>query len=282
MDMLSRFFRNDQNNASHRIMHGLRWSHKEPGSVWRFKGHAEHDFWRWVCSWARAVRRPSDLGFDDGPFVLPALEEHEHIVEARTLRDGMLFALPAVGLAEQREERRRTIEERCERVAALVANSDQSLVWCHLNPEGDLLERLIPYAVQVSGSDSDDAKEERLLAFAAGEIRVLVTKPKIGAWGLNLQRCAHVTFFPSHSYEQYYQGVRRCWRFGQTRPVRVDIVSTESESGVLANLRRKAEQADRMFSALIAEMHNAVAIGRTKDGFDKKEEVPAWLFPTKK
>jgi hypothetical protein len=276
MDMLTRFFRNDQNNASHRIMHRMRWQHKEPGSVWRFKGHAEQPFWRWVCSWARAMRRPSDLGFDDARFVLPPLEEREHTVTARQIRDGMLFALPAVGLHEQREERRRTIAERCEKAAELVDHTDQALVWCHLNEEGDRLERLISGAIQIAGSDSDEAKEERLLAFANGEVRVLVTKPKIGAWGLNLQRCAHITFFPSHSYEQFYQGVRRCWRFGQTRSVVVDVIATDGERGVLANLRRKAAQADRMFSALVAHMNDALRIDKAGD-FEKPEEVPAWL-----
>jgi hypothetical protein len=277
MDMLSRFFRNDQNNASHRVRAGgTRWIHREPGTVWRFKGHAETPFWRWVCSWARAVRRPSDLGFDDDGFVLPPLEAVEHVVSARSRREGMLFDLPAVGLHEQREERRRTIEERCEKVAALVEQTDQSLVWCHLNPEGDLLAKLIPDAEQVAGSDSDDAKEERLLAFADGNLRVLVTKPKIGAWGLNLQRCAHVTFFPSHSYEQYYQGVRRCWRFGQTRPVRVDVIATDGERGVMANLQRKAVQADRMFSALVEHMNEAAHIGRSSP-FSEEVMTPTWL-----
>ena len=272
-DMLARFFKNDQNNSSHRTM---RWNHKEPGSVWRFKGHAEEPFWRWVCSWARAMRTPADLGFDGSAFVLPPLEEVEHGVTVAKPRDGMLFNLPAVGLHEQREERRHSIRERCEKVAALVAHTDQSMVWCHLNDEGDLLERIIPDAVQVAGSDSDEVKEERLLAFARGEVRVLVTKPKIGAWGLNLQRCAHVTFFPSHSYEQYYQGVRRCWRFGQTRPVRVDIVATEGERGVLANLRRKAAQADRMFSALVSHMTQAERLARTT-AYIHPVEAPAWL-----
>lgn len=277
MDMLGRFFRNAQGNASHRLMHRNRWSHSEPGSVWRFKGHAEDAFWRWVCSWARAVRRPSDLGFDDSRFTLPPLEEYEHIVTARASRPDMLFDMPAVGLHEQREERNRTIAERCERVAELVAHKDQALVWCHLNPEGDRLAKLIPDAVQVSGSDADEAKEEKLMAFARGDVRVLVTKPKIGAWGLNLQNCAHVTFFPSHSYEQYYQGVRRCWRFGQARPVRVDVVATDGERGVLANLRRKAAQADRMFSALVREMNQAIGIERSRY-VAKPVEVPAWMI----
>jgi len=162
-------------------------------------------------------------------------------------------------------------------VAELVNGTGApALVWCHLNEEGDLLERLITDAVQVRGSDSDAVKEQRMLAFAEGRARVLVTKPKIGAWGLNFQHCAHITVFPSHSFEQYYQGVRRCWRFGQTRPVQVDIVTTDGERGVLANLQRKAAQCDRMFSNLVAEMNAALGVERVS-AFPRTEEVPAWL-----
>jgi len=273
MDMLNRFFKNDQGNSAT----GRQW-----GAVtkWRFKGHAELHFWRWVCSWARAIRRPSDLGFDDAAFKLPSLDEVEHIIEAKRLASGMLFDLPAFGLDEQREESRRTIVERCEKVASLVNYTGQpALVWCHLNDEGDLLERLIPDAVQVAGSDKDEVKEERLLAFADGQARVLVTKPKIGAWGLNFQHCNHVTTFPSHSFEQYYQGVRRCWRFGQKRDVRVDIVTTEGGRGILANLQRKASQATAMFDNLVAEMNQAMSINRASN-FTKKEKVPSWLSTT--
>lgn len=274
LDMLGRFFKNDQNTSNTRI--GWRGMGGEERMKWRFRGHAEQPFWRWVCSWARAVRRPSDLGFDDSAFSLPPLEEHEHIVAARTAREGMLFNLPAVGLKEEREERRRTIAERCEMVAKLVENSDQALVWCHLNQEGDRLAREIEGAVQVNGCDSDEAKEEALMAFASGDLRVLVTKPKIGAWGLNLQRCAHITFFPSHSYEQYYQGIRRCWRFGQTRPVRVDVIATDGERGVMKNLQRKAAQADKMFSSLVSYMNDAINIERT-GAFTGAVEIPKWL-----
>lgn len=273
MDMLGRFFKNDLNNSA---------SGRFAGEVikWRLKGHAELPFWRWVCSWARAVRRPSDLGFDDARFILPPLVEQEHIVDVEKPADGMLFALPAAGLDEQREERRRTMAERCQRVADLVNNTGRpALVWCHLNEEGDTLARVIPDAVQVSGKDSDDAKEDKLLAFADGRARVLITKPKIGAWGLNYQHCNHVTFFPSHSFEQYYQGVRRCWRFGQDKPVQVDIVTTEGERGVLRNLQRKAAQADKMFSNLVSEMNSAQSIDRTTT-FTKKQELPAWLSKT--
>jgi len=281
-DMLTRFFKNDQHTVKpmRYTGHGYPRTNEPPGGhtdKWRFKGHAEEPFWKWVASWARACRKPSDLGCDDGRFVLPSLIEHEHIVKAETLADGMLFALPAVGLDEQREERKRTIVERCNRVAQLVnGTKEPALVWCHMNAEGDLLEKMIPDAIQVSGKDSDEKKEEKLLAFARGQARVLVTKPKIGAWGLNLQHCAHVTFFPSHSYEQYYQGVRRCWRFGQQRPVTVDIVTTEGERGVMKNLQRKATQADRMFSSLVKHMNDAIAVSKTRT-FDTKQQVPAWL-----
>lgn len=270
MDMLNRFFKNDLNNSATGRMRG-------EVIKWRFKGHAEQPFWRWVCSWARAIRRPSDLGFDDSRFVLPPLHEVEHLVEADSIGEGLLFAMPAVGLREQREERRRTVRERCEKAASLVnATGQPALVWCHLNDEGDLLEQLIPDAVQVSGKDGDEAKEERLLAFADGKARVLITKPKIGAWGLNFQHCNHIVDFPSNSFEQRYQGVRRCWRFGQTRPVTVDTVTTEGERGVVKNMQRKAAQADSMFSALVAEMNTALAIERASH-FTKQQEVPAWL-----
>ena len=270
MDMLARFFKNDLNNSAQGRMRG-------EVIKWRLKGHAEEPFWRWVCSWMHAIRRPSDMGFADRDFHLPPLEEVEHLIEANTLADGMLFALPAVGLDEQREERRRTVQERCEKVASLVNHTGQpALVWCDLNEEGDTLERLIPDAVQVSGSDSDEAKEERLLAFADGKARVLITKKKLGAWGLNFQHCAHIVDFPSHSFEQRYQGVRRCWRFGQKRAVRVDTVTTEGQRGIVKNLQRKAEQADAMFTRLVASMNNALEIERT-NRHTKTLELPTWL-----
>lgn len=269
LDMLSRFFKNDQNA----IKTNRLWT----GAKWRFKRHAEMPFWKWVCSWARAVRRPSDLGYDDRRFILPSLTEREHVTHSRTIREGWLFDTPAVGLKEQREERSRTVPERCEMAADLVSNTGApALVWCHLNREADLLERLIPDAKQVSGDDSDEAKEETFLAFAARDLRVLITKPTIGAWGLNFQHCAHITFFPSHSYEQYYQGVRRCWRFGQERPVTVDVIATEGDRGVLKNLRRKAVAADAMFAALVAHMNDAIQLTKTNT-YTKPVEVPAWL-----
>jgi hypothetical protein len=269
MDMLNRFFKNDQNNSSTRRLYG-------EAPKWRFKGHAELPFWRWVTSWARAVRKPSDLGFDDGRFTLPELIETEHLVESESAPEGMLFSLPAENLFEQREERKRTIRERCERVAELVDTGNPAVVWCHMNEEGRMLEQLIPGSVQVSGSDSDEKKEERFLAFSSGEARVMITKPKIGAWGLNWQHCNHVVYFPSHSFEQYYQAVRRCWRFGQTKPVQVDIVMTEGERKVMDNLSRKAEGASTMFEHLVREMNNSLGIQKQNNAINK-QELPQWL-----
>jgi hypothetical protein len=227
------------------------------------------------------LRTPSDYGYDDREFILPPLIEQEHIVESRTLAEGQLLAMPAVGLKEQREERRRTIAERCEKMADMVNNTGEpAIVWCHLNDEGDLLEKLIPDAIQVSGRDDDDKKERKLLDFAQNNVRVMVIKPKIGAWGLNYQHCNHVLTFPSHSYEQYYQSVRRCWRFGQKRPVTVDIIATEGEREVIKNLQRKAEQADKMFANLVAEMNESLNIERTIN-FTKQENIPSWLSSIK-
>jgi len=270
MDMLNRFFRNDLNNSATGRIGGR-------AIQWRFKGHAEQSFWRWVCSWARAIRQPSDIGFDNDRHVLPPLVERQHIVKTATLAEGMLFALTAVGLKEQRDERSRTIEDRCAFAASLVnAHTDPATVWCHLNDESALLAKLIPDAVQVSGSDSDDEKERKLLSFQRGESRVLITKPSLGAWGLNFQHCAHMVTFPSHSFEQYYQSVRRHWRFGQTRPVRVDIVATEGEQNVLKNLQRKQVKANHMFEALVAEMSDALSIVRPARP-TLSIEVPSWL-----
>lgn len=272
MDMLGRFFTNRENTA---VARGGRWRPRN-GEKWRFKGHAEDQFWRWVASWARAMRRPSDMGYSDDGFVLPPLVQHHHFVESSSPQEGRLFDLVAIDLQEERQESRRTISERCELAASLVETSDSAVAWCQLNDEGDLLTKLIDGAVQVKGSDSAEHKEEALAAFGRGDVRVLVTKPKIGAWGLNWQHCAHMTYFPSHSYEQLYQAVRRSWRFGQTRPVTIDLITTEGGKKALGNLERKSEQAARMFDSLVAHMQDALAIQRS-DIYTETVEVPAWL-----
>ena len=271
MDMLNRFFINKNKTSDTKGQ----WQDRGQGG-WRFKGHAQEPFWRWVSSWARAIRKPSDYGFDDGAFVLPSLNQRVTVVEAQQPRPDRLFDLPAVGLAEEREERRRTITERCEAAADALSDAGTSVAWCQLNDESALLTSMIDGAVEVSGGDSTEAKEEKLHAFSDGEIRTLVTKPIIGAWGLNWQHCNRMSYFPSHSYEQFYQAVRRCWRFGQTRPVMIDIITTEGGRDVFANLQRKAEQADVMFESLVQHMNNAINIDRSHR-HNTDMEVPSWL-----
>ena len=268
-DMMNKFFKKVENTTSARQEH--------MSGFFRLRPHAEHDFWRWVCSWARAMRKPSDLGFDDGSFRLPPLNVRQHVVSAKRPMNGYLFDLPAVGLAEQRSDLRRTIEERCSMAADLCnAHDKPAVAWCNLNEEGSRLEREIRGAVEVSGNDSEWHKEETFSAFVRGDVRVLVTKPVIGGFGLNLQHCAHQTFFPSHSYEQYYQSVRRCWRFGQRNAVTVDMVTTDGQENVLANLQRKADAADVMFDNLVSMMRNELKIQRRND-YTNKEESPSWL-----
>jgi len=268
-DMISRFFKKSEKTytKADEYAHGL----------YRFRGHAERDFWRWICSWARAVRKPSDLGFPDDGYRLPDLRTVEHIIKSRTVNPNFLFDMPAVGLAEQRGERRRTITERCEQAASLISGTGKPAVaWCHLNEEGHMLEKLIPDAVEVEGNDSDEFKEETFEAFASGQIRVLVSKPIIAGFGLNWQHCAHQTFFPSHSFEQWYQAIRRCWRFGQKNPVTVDVISSEGEAGVLANMQRKAVQSETMFARLVELINNELRIEKINK-HTNQQTLPTWL-----
>ena len=277
MDMLNRFFVNDQRTSDTQG----RWrGHGAPrvweGQQWRFKGHAETPFWRWVASWARALRRPSDLGYDDAAFVLPPLSLRETVVKADTPRGDTLFDVPAVGLREERAELRHTLIQRCEAAAKRLADAPVAVSWCHLNDESKLLADLIDGAVELTGSESVEAKEEKLAAFADGQIRVLVTKPSIAGWGLNWQHCNRLTYFPDHSYEQYYQAIRRFHRFGQDQPVTVDLITTEGGARTLANLQRKATSADRMFDALVAHMRDAQQAA-PRAGHDRELMVPTWL-----
>ena len=245
---------------------------------YRFRGHAEQPFWSWVCSWARALRKPSDLGnFDDSRFKLPELIENEIVVKVPTPRDGMLFSLPAMDMQEERAERRHSLTERCDMAASIACGHEgPTVLWCELNPEGDRLESLIPNSVQIKGSTPDEEKEEMLTAFSRGQVKRLITKPKIGAWGMNWQHCSNVVVFPSHSYEQYYQLVRRCYRFGQTMPVTVSIIVCEGERGIIQNLSRKFQQTQHMFESLTAHMRHALKLAHA-DNFPLKERKPSWL-----
>lgn len=243
---------------------------------WRLRHHAVTHFWRWISSWGRACRMPSDLGFPDRDFVLPRLEVQDHIIKPNTPPPGFLFTLPAVGMYEERQERKRTLEQRCEYTAELVSHNRSAVVWCHTNDEGDRLAELIPDGEQISGKTPGQRREDLYAAFADGSLKKLIIKRKIGAWGLNWQHCNHVVTDCTHSWEGYYQSIRRCWRFGQKNTVHVDVVATEGEERVLANMRAKGDRADKMFSAIVAEMNNAVRIER-ENLYTRAMEVPQWL-----
>lgn len=229
-------------------------------SVWRLKGHARHVFWQWVCQWGALVRKPSDLGFDDSAYKLPPLHVHEHTVDTEMPTNGMLFATEAQTLSERRSARRMSIEDRVSDCASIV-NADKQpwVVWCDLNAEGDALTKAIDGAVQIAGSDSIEVKEARLSDFAAGRIRVLVSKPSICGFGLNWQHASRMAFVGvTDSFEAYYQAVRRCWRFGQTKPVHVHVFASTAEGAVVANLKRKERDALTMAESLSAETRDAV------------------------
>lgn len=233
-------------------------------SQWRLKGHAETRFWEWVCSWAITLRKPSDLGYDDAGFDLPALRIRDHVLEtaheavAGDDGQGALFVSEARTLSEQRQVQRASLAARVARAVALAnGTAGQVLVWCHLNDESRALAAGIDGAVEVTGSDSDADKEAAMLAFQRGEVRVLVSKPSICGWGMNFQSCSEVIFVGlSHSYEAFYQAIRRCWRFGQTQDVQAHVIYDWAEGAVVDNLRRKEEEARRMADAMVAVMRN--------------------------
>lgn len=266
MDMLSQFFRDTSNDKN------PQWS--TPKYI--LKGHAKNKFWRWVASWARALKKPSDLGFDDTQFILPKLIVKERVLQCTEPLPGELFVRKAFTLRDQRIERKITMEARVDEVARLCKPHKLSVIWGHYNYETDYMEKNITGAIQISGSDSDESKEEKFIAFTKGEIKNLIMKPQIGAFGLNWQHCNHAVFFPSHSFEQYYQGVRRFYRFGQTREVHVDIVTTEGEMGVYNNIKRKAADADNMFAMLIKFMNDALHL-KLGEHKNQKINLSNWL-----
>lgn len=244
-EMLSEFFTHDGGDTQ----------------VWRLKGHARQAFWQWVCSWGALIRKPSDLGYDDGMYLLPALHLHEHHVEIDMPLNGMLFATEAQTLAERREARRMSLEDRVRECAQMVndESAEPWVVWCDLNDESAALTKAIHGAIEIRGSDDVDTKEERLHAFAEGKARVLVSKPSICGWGLNWQHSARMAFVGvTDSYEAFYQAVRRCWRFGQKREVHVHIFASKAEGAIVANLKRKERDAAVMAEALSAETQAAV------------------------
>jgi len=235
---------------------------------WRLKGHAREAFWQWVRTWAIAIRKPSDIGYDDGPFVLPPLTMHQLTVDAEA-SSTRLFAVEAQTLQERQEARRDSIPQRVEACASLVNASEEPwIVWCNLNAESEALRKSIRGAVEVSGGDAPEHKERAMLDFAEGRIRVLVTKPSIAGFGMNWQHCRNVAFVGlSDSFEQYYQAIRRCWRFGQTREVHCHIITAQTEGAVVANIERKEQQANEMMQSIVSDM------GSLSEGAAQREEM---------
>lgn len=253
---------------------------------WRLKGHAREPFWRWLASWGMSVRAPSDLGYMDDGYVLPSLHVERHLLPVDWAPDGRLFADTPRGITERSDLRRSTMGVRIEAAAALVASEPDEpwIVWCGLNDEADGMARALPGSVNVQGSDDPDVKADRLGAFAEGTLRVLVTKPSIAGFGMNFQHCARMVFVGlGDSYEQYYQAVRRCWRFGQTRPVAVHVVLSEPEEAVFANVLRKEREARGMAAELarhVAEYERAEIAGLSaRDVYEPAMpmRLPAWL-----
>ena len=230
-------------------------------SQWRIKGHAVSKFWEWVCSWAVTIRKPSDLGYDDGAFKLPDLRMVDHVTEApmaaTTGADGQasLFAQQALTLADQRVAQRASLGHRVAEAVKLANGPGQWLIWCHLNDESSALAAQINGAVEVTGSDTDEHKEAAMVGFQDGRIRVLVSKASICGFGMNFQNCHQVIFVGlSHSYEAYYQSIRRCWRFGQTQPVDAHLVYDWAEGPVVENIRRKDADANQMAESMVGIM----------------------------
>jgi len=246
-------------------------------SKWRLKGHAQDDFWRWVSTWGVAIKTPADLGYPAKGFDLPECNIIEHIAESSFEQDGVLFPT-ALSLTDLRAARKASLESRAQIISDLVNDSDEQwLVWCDLNAEGDALSTFIRGAVQVSGSDKDEVKAERMMAFSRGEIRVLVTKPQIAGFGMNWQNCNNMAFAGlTHSYERFYQAVRRSWRFGQDKPVNVHIALSEQELPVLASIRRKEKDAEIMASSMVehmCSMEDWGGLSRTKEIYMEDREI---------
>ncbi len=223
---------------------------------WRLKGHAEAEFWKWLASWAVCIRKPSDLGYADRDFVLPELVMHEICVKVDEPTDGYLFPVEASTMQDRLKARRDTIAERVADCAAVANATDEPfLVWCNLNDESAALKAAIAGSVEVKGSDSNEHKEAAMLGFTAGDPRCLVTKPSIAGFGMNWQHCNNMAFVGlSDSYEQFYQAVRRCWRFGQKKPVNVYVITAETEGAVVANIKRKEADAMRMAENMVEHM----------------------------
>lgn len=220
---------------------------------WRIKGHAQKPFWQWISTWAVKFAKPSDLGFSDEGFQLPELKIIEHFVRAKYEDQGFLFPMMANTMAERRDARKLTIDDRARMMAEQIALTPDEpwVIWCNLNAEADAIMKLLPGAVEIRGSHSPELKRERMMGFSEGRIQILVTKPSIAGFGMNWQHCANTGFLGlSDSYEDFYQVIRRFYRFGQKRIVKAHVVIADTEGAVVANIKRKESQAAELASEM--------------------------------
>lgn len=256
--------------------------------TWRMKGHAVNDFWNWVASWARCISKPSDIGLSDAGYILPAMHMHKHVVksdrgiDAGSEKDGQnrLFRMPDTSATSIHREKRMTTDARADVIAALVnASAESWVVWCDTDYEADALTARISDAIEVRGSMDADEKEARLIAFSTGKARVIVTKPSIAGFGLNWQHCANMAFVGlSFSYESFYQAVRRCWRFGQSREVNVHVACADTEESIWQVVSRKAGDHDAMKREMTAAMKRAAnSVRATPYNPSKSINLPNWV-----
>jgi hypothetical protein len=268
MDMLTKFFANNENNVRP----------QDIGTKWYLKPHAKTEFFSWLNQWSIFIKSPSDVGFSDDRYKLPELVENVIYVKNEQNwiinKQVMLFNGIAKTMSEVREEQKATFTERCEK-AVEIAKGKTSVYWCNFNDEGDLLDELDKDAIQIKGGQSIEKKEEILLAFAKGEIKRIITKPKITSFGLNWQHCNHTVYFPTWSYEQYYQAIRRFWRFGQTKEVYVDLVLSDGQKRVIDTLLYKTNKA-KEFNKLIQSNINGIVDLSTKQ-FNKEIIKPNFI-----
>lgn len=270
MDMLTKFFKSNQNSVDS--------NNRNIGEKFYLKPHAERDFFAWVNQWSVMVKKPSDLGFSDAGYELPALITNKHMVHNSNtwcINDqSSLFAMPAQTMTEVREEQKLTVKERCER-AVQLAKGKTSVYWCNLNDESALLSDMDSDAVEILGGMSVDKKEEILVSFARGEIKRIITKAKMTSMGLNWQHCNHTVFFPTWSYEQYYQAIRRFWRFGQKSEVVCDMVISDGQERVLEALEQKTQKAIELYGNLVANANRDFS-HITKE-FNQSIQLPEFL-----
>lgn len=268
-DMLTKFFKNNEDTISPQHI----------GTEWVLKGHAKEAFFQWVSGWSISMRKPSDLGFDDSRHILPPLTvNHNPVMNDKNLIVNgqiQLFNQIARRLTEVRSENKLTTDKRCEMAVQLSNHYPVSVYWVNTNNEGDLIEDIDDDAFQIKGSMSLDKKEEILTSFSQGYIKKLITKAKMTAFGLNWQHCNHAAYFPTFSYEQYYQAVRRFWRFGQDKEVIIDLVYSDGQKRVLDSLMAKAEKANQLFDKLNANINKSFEV--TQKGFDKEIKLPSFL-----